>query len=109
MLLNSLLKSVSESKPVPIPLAGSSVSEIPFEVTEPTSVAAAELPIQEPEVEILFLCPFCFSNHLKDDSQGLRCDKCLKLAWYWQENSLIRSDCDPKDYRLPSEFPSKIN
>ena len=38
------------------------------------------------------VCPWCGSDRLADDAQGVRCERCERLAWVLIDASLIRAD-----------------
>lgn len=97
MLLKSLLKAAEDSKPV---VVTAEVKQPELSVEQSSPVVAVDLPLagndsQDPEPVVnLFLCPYCYGNDLKDDPRGLRCNGCLKLAWYWNGLTFIRADQD---------------
>ncbi len=51
------------------------------------------------------VCPWCRSDRLADDAEGVRCERCERLAWVVIDSSLIRSDVvdDSVDFLRPDD------
>jgi len=48
--------------------------------------------VESEPVATSIVCPWCRSDRLADDADGIRCDRCERLAWVVVGSSVIRAD-----------------
>jgi hypothetical protein len=63
-------------------------------------------PVTGPVVATSIICPWCRSDQLADHAEGLRCDRCERMAWIVIGASLVRVDVadDDVDWLGPDEI-----
>jgi hypothetical protein len=84
-------------------LLGGGPVEVPRIEPEPQPVVDAQ-----PEVEGVgsaVVCPWCGSDRLANDAEGVRCERCERLAWVLVGASLVRADAvdDAVEWLGPDE------